>query len=151
MEYLCDNLSLSQVVQTSAPPNPIPPASQAAGLFPRQDSAAPQKSNLDLVTLGLNTGQLLSPFDLRRFPEFISEVQAEYDLVLIDGSPVFTSSHSLIISNHVDGIILVVEACRTRYEVVANMKNLLERHGKILGGVLNKRRFVIPTYVYRFL
>lgn len=147
MEYLANNFSLSQVVQAWSPPNQITPSSQAA----RQDNAAPLKNNLHLVTLGSNTAQLLSPFDLRRFPEFISEAKAAYDLVLLDGAPVFTSSHSLIISNHVDGIILVVEACRTRYEVVVNMKNLLERHGKIMGGVLNKRRFVIPAYVYRFL
>jgi polysaccharide biosynthesis transport protein len=144
LEYLCDNLPLSQIIQTWSPP---PQASQAAA----EHKAAPFKSNLDLVALGSFTTQLLSPFDLRRFQEFISEVKADYDLVLLDGPPVFTSSHSLIISNYVDGIILAVEACHTRYEVVVNMKNLLERHGKIVGGVLNKRRFVIPAYVYRFL
>ncbi len=108
-------------------------------------------ANLDLVTLGTQDPQIVSPFDLKKFSEFLQEAQTHYDLILLDGSPLFSSSNSLIIAAQVDGIVMVVEACHTRYEVVSEMKYLLARHGNISGGVLNKRQYVIPGSIYKYI
>jgi len=51
-----------------------------------------------------------------------------------------------------DGVILVIEAERTRWPVAMNTKEEFERSGaKVIGAFLNKRKFYIPARVYRFL
>jgi len=47
--------------------------------------------------------------------------------------------------------VAVAGANQTRYEVMLEARHLIEQTGKLEGGVLNKRRFVIPRALYRFL
>jgi len=50
----------------------------------------------------------------------------------------------------VDGVVLVVEAEKTRWQVVESLKEKIENSGgNILGMVFNKRRFYIPENIYR--
>jgi uncharacterized protein involved in exopolysaccharide biosynthesis/Mrp family chromosome partitioning ATPase len=56
------------------------------------------------------------------------------------------------IAQRADGIVLVVDASRTRREVVAGMlEDLGLDRSKFLGVILNKRRLHIPGWLYRFL
>ena len=58
----------------------------------------------------------------------------------------------LAVSSQVDGVILVVEAERTRWPVAASVKESIERGGgRLLGVVFNKRRHYIPAFIYRRL
>jgi Mrp family chromosome partitioning ATPase len=51
-----------------------------------------------------------------------------------------------------DGVVMVVKAEGVRGEIVMRMKDLLlEINARILGAVLNKRRFYIPGWLYRRL
>lgn len=84
--------------------------------------------------------------------ELIAQLKALFDYVLIDSTPVSESQESLSFCSAVDGVVLVVEAERTRGPVIENAKaKVLERGGRILGVVLNKRRFYIPEWVYKYL
>jgi capsular exopolysaccharide synthesis family protein len=107
--------------------------------------------NLDLVTVGQKAKQVASPFDLQSFSQFLEEVREIYDFVLLDTAPILRASDSLIISGKVDAVVAVAGANQTRYEVMLEAKHLIEQNGKLAGGVLNKRRFVIPRTLYRFL
>jgi Mrp family chromosome partitioning ATPase len=52
----------------------------------------------------------------------------------------------------VDAVVLVIRHGGTRREVVRRAKETVERAGgKILGVVLNKRKFPIPEFLYRRL
>ena len=107
--------------------------------------------NLDLIPLGEIDVQVTSPFDLNRFTEFIEEANQNYDFILFDSSPALHSSHCRTLSVKVDGVVSIAEANVTRWEVLLELKKQLERDGaKLVGGVLNKRRFVIPKWVYKF-
>jgi len=56
------------------------------------------------------------------------------------------------LSQKVDGIVLVVEAEKTRWPVVESVKERITRSGgKILGIVFNKRRYHIPKWIYKTL
>jgi Mrp family chromosome partitioning ATPase len=49
-----------------------------------------------------------------------------------------------------DGIIMVIEAETIRWEAALRGKNaLIEAEADVLGGVLNKRRMVVPGWLYR--
>jgi Mrp family chromosome partitioning ATPase len=49
----------------------------------------------------------------------------------------------------VDGIVLVIEANRTKREQMLYAERAIEAaKGKILGHVLNKRTYVVPDWLY---
>jgi Mrp family chromosome partitioning ATPase len=57
-----------------------------------------------------------------------------------------------VICAKVDGVIMVVESGKTREQVAVRAKKELEEAGgKVLGVVLNKRKFHIPEWIYRRL
>ncbi|MDD2336189.1 MAG: CpsD/CapB family tyrosine-protein kinase [Geobacteraceae bacterium] len=84
--------------------------------------------------------------------DFWDSLRQKYDLVLIDSSSASSSPDGIEISRRVDGVVLVVEAEKTRWQVVENLKEKIENSGgNILGMVFNKRRFYIPENIYRRL
>ncbi len=109
-------------------------------------------ANLDLMAVGQTEEVASSPFDLVRFSRLMEEVRQRYDFVLIDSAPALRSSQTRTIAPKTDGVIVVARANQTRWEVVLELKRVLERDGaRLLGSVLNKRQFVIPQALYRFL
>jgi capsular exopolysaccharide synthesis family protein len=83
---------------------------------------------------------------------FWKKLRQRFDLILVDSPPVTTSTDGLAISSKVDGIVLVVEAEKTRWPVAENVRDRIKRSGgNILGIILNKRRYYIPESIYRRL
>ena len=83
---------------------------------------------------------------------FLTKLRERFDLILIDSPPATTSTDGLTISSKVDGVVLVVEAEKTRWPVAESVRDKIKRSGgSILGIVLNKRRFHIPDWVYKKL
>lgn len=79
----------------------------------------------------------------------LDALKAKFDFVICDGSSVFGSSDASIVASNFDGMVLVVECERTRWEVVQDAKERLTKAGgKILGVALNKRRYYIPKALY---
>jgi len=76
----------------------------------------------------------------------------QFSLILIDSSPVNVSADSLAICATVNGVILVLEAEKTRSIVAQNVKKqILMREGNLLGIVYTKRKFHIPKFIHKFL
>ena len=74
------------------------------------------------------------------------------DLVILDAPPVLASPVCLGLAPTVDGVILLVEAERTRQAVAEAARDALQACGaNLLGVVLNKRRFAVPAALYRRL
>lgn len=91
-------------------------------------------------------------FDSPRFGDFWGRLVSDFDLVVVDSSPLTVSPDSLAIAARVDGVIIVVEAEKTRHQTINSLKESLSRVGSnILGLVFNKRRYYIPKVVYKFL
>jgi Mrp family chromosome partitioning ATPase len=83
---------------------------------------------------------------------FLDGLKNKFDFILIDSSPAITSPDSIAISRFTDGVVLIVEAERTRKQVVENVKNKIVRNGgNILGVVFNKRKYYIPEFIYQRL
>jgi len=81
---------------------------------------------------------------------FWESLRQQFDLILIDSPPFETSPDGVAISGRVDGVVLVLEAEKTRWPVAENLKEqILLSGGNILGIVFNKRRYYIPEFVYR--
>jgi protein-tyrosine kinase len=75
-----------------------------------------------------------------------------FDLVVFDAPAMSHGALGPALTKKVDGVVVVVEAERTRAPVVAELQRVIEVNGgRILGVVLNKRRFHIPRFLYRWL
>jgi Mrp family chromosome partitioning ATPase len=82
----------------------------------------------------------------------INLLRTEFDYALIDCSSLKKSSDLLSVAPFVDGVILVIEANRTRREQIQHAERTIEKaRGKLLGHVLNKRTYTIPAWFYRRL
>ena len=84
--------------------------------------------------------------------EFWDAAREKFDLVLIDSAPASASPDGISLSRYVDGVVLVLEADKTRKPVAENLKNrILQNGGNLLGMVFNNRRYHIPESVYKRL
>ena len=82
----------------------------------------------------------------------IKEMKAQADWVLFDSPPINSFNDAIALATRIDGVIIVVEAERTKWEVALRAKQRIEGiSGNILGVVLNRRRLYIPNWLYRRL
>ncbi|MHC4593579.1 MAG: CpsD/CapB family tyrosine-protein kinase [Planctomycetota bacterium] len=108
--------------------------------------------NLLLVTSGNKHKDYNRIFTYRRFKEFVEGAGNHSDLVLFDSPPVNQYSDSAILTTLVDGMVLVIQAETVIYEVIRKAKEKIENSGgKIIGAVLNRRRYYIPNSIYKRL
>ncbi len=107
---------------------------------------------LYLVTCGGNHSGPAGLFESNRFSEVMKTMCERFDYVILDGPPVGSFSESRVLSARVDGVVLVVGAGKTRRQVALRAKKELEEAGgKMLGVVLNRRKFHIPEWIYKRL
>ena len=77
--------------------------------------------------------------NLTNYAEFSRLVAEQADVVIYDSPPAATVTDAVVLSPQVDGVIQVVQAGRTRRDVVVRAKGLLEKVGAhLLGPVLNQ-------------
>jgi uncharacterized protein involved in exopolysaccharide biosynthesis/Mrp family chromosome partitioning ATPase len=107
--------------------------------------------NLELLTAKMGEFNQKLLFDSKPFANLLSLWKREYRFVLLD-MPAIEETIGAGSLKLADGVILVVEAGRTRWEVIQQAKEILtQAQVNILGVVLNKRQFPIPEWLYRTL
>jgi len=106
--------------------------------------------DLEMCPIDLTHGHAPLNFYSPKIEDFWDSLRQKYDLILIDSSSAANTPDGIEIARRVDGVVLVVEAEKTRWQVVENLKEKIENSGgNILGVVFNKRRFYIPENIYR--
>jgi protein-tyrosine kinase len=82
----------------------------------------------------------------------LAEIRKRFDLVLFDAPAIGRGILGAALAKKADGIIMVVEAEQTRVPVINEAQRIIEVNGgRVLGVVLNKRRFYVPRWVYRWI
>ncbi len=85
----------------------------------------------------------------RKCCEIVAQLTQEFDYVIFDGDSVFNSSNAALLSRCFSGVILTVECERTKWEVVRLAhEKIAAVGGNVMGVVLNKRVFHIPSGLY---
>lgn len=105
------------------------------------------RPNLRIMTVGQTRkpGLLFKP---QAYSAFLHHFRSRFAMILIDGGLLGTSG---CLPHQSDGTLMVVDAGRTRREVIqgvmaqANIEN-----SRYLGAVLNKRMQYIPRALYRY-
>ena len=79
-------------------------------------------------------------------------IRKQFDFILVDSPATGASGDGLTICPTVDGVVIVVEAEKSRGPVVHSLKNrIIKGGGNILGIAFNKQRHYIPSWVYKLL
>ncbi len=107
--------------------------------------------NFDLVTSGPippNPSELLSSAVMENMLE---EFSASYDMIIIDSPPLASVTDPLILSQNVDGVIIVAWSGKTTNEILKKgIKQLAEVHAPITGVVLNRFSAKKSGYYYNY-
>lgn len=80
------------------------------------------------------------------------DLRSRFDDIVLDLPDSSSSRLGLQTAPHCDGVVIVIEAERTRAPVVESLiASLHAVRAPLLGTVLNRRRFYLPKRVYRWL
>jgi capsular exopolysaccharide synthesis family protein len=138
----------------------IPSAVGRPGLMEVLDGAADlskavlstDEPNLHFLPAGGGSGRPVDAIPLDRMRQFLDDMGQVYGVVLIDCPSILENPEIPTIAALSDGIVLVVRANRTRREVVQRALLLIQNaRCRVLGIVLNQRRYPLPGFIYRRL
>ncbi len=111
-----------------------------------------EEGMLDMVTMGTKRDVTVTQplFNSDRMEFFITNVGEHYSYVLIDSSAVLNAPETPIIGSMVDGIVMVIKAADTKREVVNRAIQAMEKQGgRLIGTVLNRKKYYIPEFIYK--
>ena len=125
--YLSRDISVDKVIQAHDIPNLFV---MAAGPVPPNPSELLSSSKMHIL---------------------VAELQDRFDHIIIDSPPVIHVTDALIISPHVDGVVIVVKSGHTPREAVQRAKQaLMDVNAKIFGVVLNCIDLNTESYYYNY-
>lgn len=90
-------------------------------------------------------------FNQHRVKKFLDRARSAFDYIVFDGASIGGSGGNGL-AHLVDGVVLVVDSRSTRRQVVKDAINTIEvPKERFLGVVLNKRKYEIPAFLYRWI
>jgi len=105
----------------------------------------------DLLPLG-QPSQAAGRFTAEDLQHLLDCLAAHYRFVVIDAEAIYSGTSGLSLAAMADGVVLVVRAESTRWEVAqAAMQRLQQANARLLGSVFNGRRFYVPKWLYKLL
>jgi len=108
--------------------------------------------NLTFIAAGAvaeNPAELLSSEKMRKF---LFAMKTKFDHIIIDTPPIISVTDSGIIGSQADGVLLVIQACRTQRGIIRHATEILQQtHAKVLGHILTNIEYHLPEYIYRYL
>jgi capsular exopolysaccharide synthesis family protein len=106
--------------------------------------------SIAMITEGRSLANPQSLFTPRNLSRLLGEVRRHFNCVIIDAPAVTGHPETKVLTSLCDGVVLVIETAKTRREVVLRSRDALASSGaRILGTVLNKRKYVIPDLLYK--
>jgi Mrp family chromosome partitioning ATPase len=135
---------------------PLSPGLEAAahGRIPleaalERDLNVPNLTTATLSLGGVNAGLL---FDGDELDRIFAQAARFAKLIIVDAPPILSGVAGIALSRKVSGVLLVVEAERTRAPVIEQARRVIETGGgRVLGVILNKRKHHIPRWIYKLL
>ena len=107
---------------------------------------------LTVLTSGVNVDDDRLEIHSVRFQKLLDDIRNCFSLVIFDLPAVETGASAVALAAHLECVLVVVEAEKTRREVISRHCETLRRGGATpIGTVLNKRQNPIPEWVYQRL
>ena len=116
------------------------------------DRALHRFGSLSLLASGGSANKAVDVPGLHGLRRLLEELRSRFDRIIVDGPPVTVYSEAASLASLSDGVVLVVQAERTRWHVAEEAKRTILASGaRLTGAVLNRRRCHIPESIYRLL
>jgi capsular exopolysaccharide synthesis family protein len=127
-------------------------SSLLAGVTDKNDSIQSNiLQNLDLVTAGPippNPSELLGSSKMK---QLLDDFSTAYDMIIIDTPPLASVTDPVIVSQNVDGVIIVTWSGKTTHEILRKgLKQLREVDAPLTGLVLNRFSAKKSGYYYNY-
>jgi len=104
---------------------------------------------LAVLPAGKSKRNPVSLLDSPEMADVIRKAKEKYEVILVDCPSLKNFKDAEILSSLIDGVVIVVEAGRTRrHAVKAAIAPLEQKRANLVGTVLNKRSFAVPNFVY---
>lgn len=105
--------------------------------------------SLDVITAGEHTVNPVEILTSDRFRALIDRLAEEYDYVFIDSPPVSIVTDAVVLAQYCSGLVIVVKAEYTTYDVLDyTVENLRKSRSKILGFILTNAQDKKRPYRY---
>ena len=153
-----DNIAKSKVLAHSEPappaaasPNPSQEADPSRSLQ-RRTELIRTDNNVDVLMARSSAERRRYQLDPEKFKFLIQNLRQQYGLVIVDCPALSENSFTMRVAGQMDGVVMVVEAGKVRGPALKRATEEMNQMGaRILGVVLNKRRYPIPEFIYRML
>jgi capsular exopolysaccharide synthesis family protein len=108
-------------------------------------------SNLSVLPAGdMSMNSKIALLESDKMSEVMEKAKKHYNIVIIHCSDLRNFTDVAIVSNFVDGIILIINEGKVKRHIVKNtIAPLLNKKVNIMGVILNNRKFVIPKLFYK--
>jgi len=108
--------------------------------------------NLHFLPAGECFDHPLSVFHSPRFNSVFGELKEHFDCIIFDGPSFLSAPECTYIAPMFQGILMVVACEQTRWQLVSVVRAKIESvHGRLIGVVMNRRKYYIPESVYKLL
>jgi Mrp family chromosome partitioning ATPase len=126
-----------------------PASPRQTGVQRARDPNAEASSALDVLRVpdGARATGLISAPVAR---EWVESFSGRYDWIVLDGPAVLEAPDAPALAAMADGVVIVIEAGRTKRPVLHRSTDLLRNaRAQLIGSVLNRRRLEVPEFLYR--
>lgn len=109
------------------------------------------KLNIDVLTSGKIPPNPAEMINSTAMSNLLEELKNNYDILIIDSPPLELVTDGQILATKVDGTVLVIKAGQSKTESVKEAKNLLNKVGaNIIGLVINQVKKSRKKYSYYY-
>lgn len=120
------------------------------GEIPAGTQVTLTRGRLTVLPAGSAAGEAVAPVDPSVAEKLISHLLRHHEHVIVDAPAVNRYSTVQALAGLTDGVVLVARQGVTRREALAEARKRIElAQGKLLGLVLNMRKFPVPGFLYR--
>ncbi len=111
-----------------------------------------EKNNFTFIPSGVEKKHPIVLLEGKEFDNFLTKARQQFDILIFDCPALLIGPETSVLALKLDGLIMVIEAEKTRWEVSAYYKQQLTDVGVCLtGAILNKKRMFIPKLFYRLM
>ena len=105
---------------------------------------------MDILQVGQRDPSVIQLNLNQVFPQLRAEIHQQYSTLIIDAPPVISCPETPPMTALVDGVVLIVQAGKTKREIVQRAVASIESAGgQVLGIVLNRKKYYIPGFLYK--
>ncbi len=105
---------------------------------------------LQVMPVGNSMIAPMQAFASEALKKMIAEALATNNYLIFDAPPVLLYPEATILGGQVDGVVYIVQAVRTKKEVIHKAVEAVGKGGgEVLGLVLNKNKHFIPEFIYK--